>query len=314
VPTLAGHPDAMSDVLSLVRMRGEVLCANDYGAPWAFSFEPERAHFHIIEGGPGWLAGEHASAPIQLQAGDLVFLPHASMHVLSSEPGLQPTPIMEALGGAPTRGGHAHRLGGDGAVTNVLSGRLSFEGALAPKLLRVLPTLIHIRAERAQVSEWLAQIAAYLRAEMSMSKAGWSITIARLIDLLLIHALRDWGAESPTNLGWLSGLVDPVIGRALSAIHEQPGRPWTVEQLASVAGLSRSAFAARFTQLVGQTPQRYLAMWRLDLAADHLRGGGAKIGEIAAMVGYGSEAALTRAFKAQFGVTPGAYRRVAAPS
>lgn len=309
MPTISGHPDAMSDVLSLVRIRGEVLCANEYGAPWAFSFARHQAHFHIIERGSGWLRvdSDDATPPIRLGRGDLVFLPHGCPHTLAFDLGLEPTPIMDALAKSPTHGGLVHHLGGAGEVTTVLSGRLSIDGSLAPRVLSVLPTLIYHGG--GTDPSWCLLVAAYLRDEMTMSKAGWSIMIARLIDLLLIHALRDWSAESPTNLGWLSGLVDPMIGKALSAIHEEPGRAWTVEALAGVAGLSRSAFAARFTDVVGQTPLRYLAQWRLDLAADHLRAGGSKIGEIAALVGYGSEAALTRAFKAQFGITPGAFRR-----
>ena len=134
--------------------------------------------------------------------------------------------------------------------------------------------------------------------------------LARLLDLLFVQALREWGAKSPNNLGWLSGLNDARIGKALSAIHEEPSRPWTVERLAKVAGSSRSAFAARFTEVVGQTPLKYLATWRLHLAAEHLRVGTVRIGEITALVGYGSEAALTRAFKAQFNTTPAAFRRM----
>ncbi len=135
--------------------------------------------------------------------------------------------------------------------------------------------------------------------------------IGRLLDILFVQAIREWAVERPTNLGWMSGLGDPNIGRSLSAIHEDPARGWTVDALASIAGMSRSAFAQRFSSIVGATPLRYVTTWRLNVAADHLRSGTAKIGEIASMVGYGSEAALARAFKAEFGQTPGAFRRTA---
>ena len=130
-----------------------------------------------------------------------------------------------------------------------------------------------------------------------------------LIDVLFIQAIREWRARERGGSGWAAGLADPRVGRALSAIHSQPAAAWTVGQLAEVAGLSRSAFAARFAGVVGCPPLKYVAAWRLDLAAHHLRAGKDKIGAIAARVGYGSEAALCRAFKAQFGVTPAAFRR-----
>jgi transcriptional regulator GlxA family with amidase domain len=140
-------------------------------------------------------------------------------------------------------------------------------------------------------------------------KPGSAITIAKLLDLLFIQTIREWGAKNPRNVGWMSVLSDSQIGNALSAIHESPARNWTVEALADLAGLSRSAFASRFADTVGQTPLKYLATWRLDVAADHLRAGTAKVSEIAAIVGYGSEAAFNRAFKAQFSIPPAAFRR-----
>ncbi len=133
-----------------------------------------------------------------------------------------------------------------------------------------------------------------------------------LLEVLFIQALRHWGSRTPGNLGWLSGLVDPPVGKALSAIHDEPARDWTVESLAELSSMSRSAFAARFAAMVGQPPLQYLTHWRLNLAADQLRARTARVSEIASRVGYGSEAALTRAFKAQFGTTPAAFRRDAA--
>jgi AraC-like DNA-binding protein len=308
MPAISAHPDAMSDVLSLVRMRGEVVCQNEYSAPWSYRFGKHVAHFHIVERGAAWILIEGEPAR-RLVSGDLVILPLGAGHVLSNDPDLAPTPIEEAIGRSRPRQDFVYRLGGGGEPTSVLSGQFTFAGILAPKLLTILPPVIHIEAQEGRPLEWLRLTWEYLLAEMQTGTPGWAIMVSRLIDLLFIQAIRDWGAKSPSNLGWLSGFVDPMIGKALTALHERPARRWTVEGLAEVAGLSRSAFAARFSEVVGQTPLRYLAGWRLDLAADHLRAGGAKIGEIATLVGYGSEAALTRAFKAQFGTTPGAFRR-----
>lgn len=132
--------------------------------------------------------------------------------------------------------------------------------------------------------------------------------VHRLLDLLFIQAIRDWGRRSENSLGWLGGLRDPLIGLVLTTIHSDPAHDWTVAELADRASMSRSAFASRFSKVVGQTPLKYIASWRLDLAANQLRSGRFTITEIALSVGYASESALTRAFKAQFGLTPAAYR------
>jgi AraC-like DNA-binding protein/mannose-6-phosphate isomerase-like protein (cupin superfamily) len=297
----------MSDVLALVRMQGEIVCANEYSAPWSLSFRSPSAHFHVVERGSVWLTVGDAEA-IRLEPGDLVILPLGAGHVLGSQPGLRATPLETALRGA-RREGAVYRLGGGGDQADLVCGRFSFAGVLAPKLLTVLPPLLRIEGRQGRPLEWLRLTSHFLVEEAHNPKPGSAIMMERLLDLLFIQAIREWGSKSGHNLGWLSGLRDPSIGKALSAIHEDPAREWTVEALAAIAGSSRSAFAARFSEVVGKSPLKYVANWRLDLAADQLRAGTARIGEIAATVGYGSEAALTRAFKLQFGKTPGEFRR-----
>jgi AraC-like DNA-binding protein len=298
----------MSDALSLVRIRCEIIGANEFSAPWCFSFRSHVAHFHIVERGTALLV-RHGEEPLRLETGDLAILPLGAGHVLASEAGLASMPIEEAVARPGVRDGTVNRMGGGGAQTHMLCGQFSFEGVLAAKLLNVLPPLIHIAAPLGRPLEWLRLTSQFLVEETRRARPGFLIMVARLLDLLFVQAVREWGAKSPKNLGWLSGLHDPSIGKALSAMHDQPARPWTVERLAELAGLSRSAFAARFADVVGETPLKYLAAWRLDLAAQQLRAGTAAIGEIAQSVGYGSEAALTRAFKAQFGTTPARFRQ-----
>jgi AraC-like DNA-binding protein len=306
--TIAGVPDAMSDVLSLVRMRCEFICANEYSAPWCFNFRKRIAHFHIVERGTAFLTLS-GREPLRMETGDLAVLPLGAGHILGSEPGLKPVPIEQALARGGKHEGTVYRMGGGGPETHVVCGQFSFEGVLAPKLLNVLPPLINIAAPQGRPFEWLKLTSQFLIEEARGARPGFVIMVARLLDLLFVQAVREWGAKSPKNLGWLSGLSDPSVGRALSAIHDEPARRWTVERLAALAGLSRSAFAARFAEVVGTPPLKYLAAWRLDLAAQHLRAGTARIGEIAAFVGYGSETALTRAFKVQFGTSPARFRR-----
>jgi len=308
MPTITGISDAMSDVLALVRMHGEFVCVNEYSAPWSLSFTRPIAQFHIVERGSAWIIVDGAS-PTRIETGDLAILPLGAGHVLSSDPDLEPTPIEAAIAETAVREDTVYRMGGGGEETHVVCGRFSFAGVLAPKLLAVLPPLLHIRAEAGRPLEWLRLTAHFLVEETRRPKPGSAVTVARLLDVLFVQAVRVWGEKSSRNPGWLTGLTDEQIGRALSAMHEHPGHDWTVESLADLAGLSRAAFAARFTAAVGRPPLKYLASWRLDLAADHLLAGRGKIMEIATLVGYGSEAALNRAFKAQFGTTPTAFRK-----
>ena len=217
--------------------------------------------------------------------------------------------MREAINEQAKREGVIYQLGGGGEATSVIQGQFRFDGALAPQWLKVLPPLIHLKAREGKPLEWLRLTSHFLMQELREPKPGSVIMISRLLDLVFVQAVRDWGAKASGGLGWLGGLADPAIGKALAAIHDEPAFDWTVEGLANIAGLSRSAFAARFAARVGQPPLAYIGAWRLDLAADHLRAGAMTIGQIARDVGYASEPAFTRAFKARFATTPAIYRR-----
>ena len=229
--------------------------------------------------------------------------------MLSSEPGLPAVPVGEAIAAARPGSDGVFRFGGGGDLTHLVCGQFAVDGVLAPRLMGVLPPIIHVRPKPGSPLEWIKLIGQFLMEEAYNPKPGSAIMIARLFELLFIRTIREWGAANPGNLGWLSGLNDPQVGLALSAMHDDPARNWTVQDLAEVAGLSRSVLASRFQRVVGQPPLKYLTVWRLNLAADHLRSGAMKISEIAATVGYSSEAALSRAFKLQFGTSPAAFRR-----
>lgn len=307
MPHITNLPDAMSDVLNLVRMRGDMICNTVFGAPWSLRFTRECGHFHIVESGTVLLVTDDGET-VRLNAGDVAIFPLACGHVLCSDAALVPTAVDEAIFGQPTAGSPYATLGGDGEKTTMVCGQFGFDGVLAPRLIGQLPRLLRIEADHGRAADWLALTARFLVAEARHPSPGSAIMIARLLDLLFIQAVRAWGTQSGGELGWLGGLGHPRIGAALSAMHADPARDWTVADLAQIAGMSRSAFADRFVEVVGQTPLRYLAAWRLERAADALKRGEARIAAIAAQVGYASETAFNRAFKAYFGVTPAAYR------
>jgi len=308
MPAIRGLSDAMSQVLTLVRLRGDLVCACDFSAPWSLGLQGPMAHFHIVERGSLWLSVDDGQR-LLLETGDLAILPLGNGHSLASDTALTPVPIAEVVAESAVLDGAVHRIGGGDGDTHMVCGRFSFASALAPKILTVLPPVIHIEGRHGLPLEWLRLTARFLVDETRNPRPASTLMIERLLELMFILALREWGAKSERHLGWLSGLRDVSIGRVLSALHNDPARKWTVEAMAQLAGMSRSAFAARFSEVAGHTPLKYLAMWRLDLAADQLRSGTLSISDIAANVGFASESALTRAFKAQFRTTPAVFRR-----
>ena len=290
--------DAMSDVLGLIRMQAESVALIKLRDRFGLRIDEPGGHFYIVEHGRARLQSGRRR-PLELRAGDLAILPTSRPHVLSNGGRVTPIPIRLYL----------KESGSLEAKTSILWGQFSFAGVLAPKLLASLPPLIHVQGRTGAAQEWLKITSGFLVDETRFPKPGSAIMVSRLMELLFIQSIRDWGAGSRKNMGWLAGVADPCVGRALSALHERPAEQWTVAALAKHVGLSRSAFASRFNERVGVSPLRYLSLWRLNLAAEALRAGTANLSAIAALVGYGSEAALSRAFKAAFGATPSRYRR-----
>jgi len=175
--------------------------------------------------------------------------------------------------------------------------------------LSALPAYIHIGVADSQLVPWLQATVEWVESEASANRAGAETVIARLSEILFIQALRAFtSAHNDGSIGWIKALHDPQIGRVLALIHSQPQTQWTLAALAAQVGLSRTAFTTKFRQLVGEPPLRYITRWRLTKAAAYLRTGTGKLTEIARLVGYDSEVALSKAFKRTFGIAPGAYR------
>ncbi len=271
--------DALSDVLDLIRLRGEALTIVRADRAADVHHQDSERLAHMVEHGPVEVTTS-SGEQVQLESGDMVLLATGMTHRLRST---------------------------DGAAW--LSGRFHVEENAAASLLAVLPPVIVIRGADLELP-WLSLASQLMSMELGDPSAGSRVMVSRLLDLVFIRALRTWAAgdASEAHPGWLTGALDRPLGPALRAIHRNPELPWPVEELAELASMSRAAFAARFTQLVGYPPGRYVARLRLDRAADLLAATTETIGTIGKSVGYESEAAFSRAFAREFGSAPRDWR------
>jgi AraC-like DNA-binding protein len=202
------------------------------------------------------------------------------------------------------------RFGGGGAATRLVCGTVRFDHPAAYHLVGVLPRVIGVEAATSPQTEWIQSTLRFMGAEVQALRPGGETVVTRLADVLVIQAIRSWIEQDPAaQTGWLGALRDRQVGRALMLIHREPARAWTVAGLANEVAMSRSAFAARFAELVGEPPMHYVARWRMHVALTWLREEDAALGELASRLGYQSEAAFSRAFKRLMRVAPGAVRR-----
>jgi AraC-like DNA-binding protein len=301
--------DVLSAVLRELRFEVAGYRRLELGAPWGLAFAQAglRGLHIVVEGRCELVMDGYPTLP--LQAGDLVVAPRADPHGLRS-PGASPEALIPPRELARLSEGGRIRAGADGAPATVVCGAFVFHEAIHPALA-ALPRIIHVPGEDGRAPGWLAAYIDVLTAETFEQGPGSEMVMARLSEALVARALR-FHVERAEEPGWLRGLGDPGLARALGAMHQDFGKPWTLEALARTAGLSRAAFAARFAGTVGATPMRYLLGCRMRRAMTMLRDEGATLAEVAEAVGYGSEAALSAAFKRHAGVAPGAFRRAAA--
>ena len=312
--------DVLSEVFAAVRFSGGVFLDAEFTAPWCVVSQvgPEEfdaqgrmpaqliAYHYVIDGRLLIRVGD--TAPLPVLAGEIVLLPRNDAHVLGSAADLRPVVIDDQIQAPGERTPAVLRHGGGGEPTHVICGYL---GCDMPDnlLLQALPPLLRLGVRDGAGGAWMETSFRHAAAEFSVSSSGSAAVLGRLAELLFVEGVRRYVAALPEGQsGWLAGLRDRLVGRSLALLHGRVAHPWTTEELAREVGLSRSAFAERFTGLVGVPPMRYLASWRLQLAAVRLRESGAATAQIAADVGYESDAAFNRAFKRTFGTTPAAWR------
>ncbi|MFI6910181.1 AraC family transcriptional regulator [Nonomuraea sp. NPDC050394] len=302
--------DVLSDAITAMRTGVPHSSRTLLTAPWGMRFAPSSgAGVHVILRGSCWLllAGQERE-PIPLAPGDVVFLPHGRGHAIADTPSTPLTDVVQNQAGdwvmteAPPAGA--------GPATLLLCGAYSLDRARAHPLLTGLPDVVHLPA-RIGAEPALRAAVELLGAELERPGPGSDALIPALLDSLLLYVLRSWLNEHAgrESTGWAAALADPEIARSLHALHDDPARPWTVEELGARAGLSRAAFARRFTTVVGSPPLAYLTWWRMTLASRLLVTGDAPLRVVAESGGYTSEFAFAKAFKREFGLSPGRYRR-----
>ena len=316
--------DVLSDVLRAIRLTGVVYFDFTLKPPWVAEAPPSREiagtvlpgseriiEYHLLLQGSAW---GHAvgDEPIHLREGDLLLFPQGDAHVLSSTPGMRSAPDLSMYARSSTPLPLVYELGtsNDGGRTRLICGFFGCDERPYNPLLTALPALIHLPAAATDViARPLGAMLEIAIREERRGQPGTDNVLSRLSELMLVEAIRRYLVELPdTQRSWLAGLRDPVVGRALEALHSAPREPWTVESLGRTIGVSRSVLAARFTDMVGHPPMNYLTLWRMQLASRMLRDGQQVI-DVAGAVGYESEAAFSRAFKKLMGTPPVQWRR-----
>ena len=302
--------DPLGEALHALRMDSSLYTRSEFTAPWGLALPEMPGHvmFHVVTSGRCWLEVEGVESRL-LQPGDLALVSQGDGHRLVSEPGAEAAGLFDLPPEQVSERYEIIRHGGGGAATSMMCGVVRFNHPTARQLVKVLPRMVVVDAWTAPQMDWVQSTLRFMTDEARELRPGGEIVVTRLADILVILAIRSWIAQDPAaQTGWLGALRDAQIGRAISLIHRQPGHTWTLATLAAEVGMSRSAFAARFTELVGEPAMRYVARFKMRVALDALRDEGTRISELASRLGYQSEAAFSRAFKRFVGVSPGAAR------
>jgi AraC-like DNA-binding protein/mannose-6-phosphate isomerase-like protein (cupin superfamily) len=302
--------DSMSELLRAVKVHSTVYCLSDLGAPWGFHVEDSMvAKFHLVLDGACLLTVDEGEQ-VAVECGELVLIASGAGHTLQDGPGGGIRSLETILMEHPVDGEARLTYGGSGRRTRLLCGGFALAEALPAGLLALLPGVLRIDAAASGLSRWLEPLFGLLREEAAGSAQGAAAVFTKIADVFLTQTLRTYliGAQD-AGLVQLAPLRDPAVARAVELLTSRPHERWTVAGLAREVGMSRTVFSGRFRDLVGQTPIRYLTGARLGRAAGYLATTNQSLHAIARRTGYDSEASFSKAFKREFGRSPGEYRR-----
>ena len=320
--------DVLSEVLKAVKLDGAVFFNGEFSAPWCtrepdsvtmasyLSFGPKHVFiFHLVSEGRCHARVNEGDRGVPLEAGDIVILPHGNAHLMGNGPPVTPIDSAPHLKQVFAEGRILSQLGGGGETTKLVCGYLTCDPQLGYVFLAGLPSIIKVHIRDSPSGKWLEDTFRYSVEQAEASGPGGAAVIAKLSELLFVETLRRYIAQLPqTQTGWLAGVRDPDVGKALALLHRQPAQPWTIASLADEVGVSRSVLAERFRHFLSDTPMGYLTRWRLQLAAQVLTSTSKSVAEVAGHVGYESEPSFNRAFKREFGVPPARFRTQARSS
>ena len=302
--------DVLTDVLTTLELKGWLSSRRELAPPWRYEFAPSKdSMFHVISHGGAYLQVEGEGAPIRVEDGDVLLFPTGHAHALYDDPRSPLTRLVQ-LDYNPQRGYQVVNGEGEGPKLLMLCGAFHFAYPRGLPLLRRLPKLIHIPGTQGRMAQGCADIVGLIAREAAAQQPGAAVVLNRLTELLFIQVIRLWiDQQAAAAVGWGAALRDQPISAALGLIHQSPEHKWTVNELAAAVALSRSAFSARFTHLVGEPPLTYLTRWRMLRAARLLKNE-VGIETVATLLGYDSEVAFRKAFKREMGMPPAQYRRL----
>ncbi len=320
--------DVLSELLSAVRLTGSVFFDVTAISPWVAEAPPSAQiandvtpgaqhviEYHVVTQGACWisLVNDDGFAPVRLETGDIAVMPQGDPHAVSSEPGMRAEPVMEVHRRPADDNALPFKLttgSGGPSDAHLLCGFFSCDVRPFNPLIEFAAALHALGRGTSTASDGLLDnFIRFATTEANNKRAGSQSVLNRLSELMFVEVIRmHMDQLADNNTGWLAGLRDPLVGRALTLLHAQPAHAWTLDELAAEAGASRSALAERFAHLTGYPPIQYLTQWRMQLAAKRLTDGNAKVAAVAAAVGYDSEAAFSRAFKKATGRSPSEWR------
>lgn len=313
--------DVLSEILKVVRLDGAFFYNAEFTAPWSFLSPPSSAvapylavnarHvilYHLLTEGSAYVRLEDGHS-ILLNAGDIVIFPHGHPHIMGNGRPMVPVDYSSELDRIFLQGLKPAQMGGGGEITRFVCGYMACDPHVSKVLLVGLPPVVRVQIGNDASGKWLENSIRFSVAEAAEPQAGGEAVRARLSEVLFVETLRRYLSALPAEAtGWVAGVRDAELGAALGALHQNPAHPWTVDDLARAAGLSRSVLAERFRHYLGEAPMTYLTRWRLQLAAQRITASSHGIAQIASEVGYRSEAAFNRAFRREFGLPPARFR------